>query len=78
MTTIPTHIETFLSLRGWFPWYHPNYWVHPETVTDATRFDYTSFGLSPERAYAWEQAGRPRTMFGTPNTQKTLDVSCPL
>lgn len=65
-----TELETFLTRRGWSAWYHPDYWVHPDAVTDPTTMNYTNYGMRPEHAYEWEQDGRPRTMFGTPKRRR--------
>lgn len=44
----------FLLSHGWSPWYNENYWVHPKTITDPTRQDYTDYGLSLDKACEYE------------------------
>lgn len=52
-------VENFLCDRGWRPWYHPNYWVHPKTVSDPASQDFTAYGMSVSDAYQYEMDGCP-------------------
>jgi hypothetical protein len=47
-----------LIARGWDTWYNPNYWVHPKTVADPTRQDFTYYGMSFEDAVKFELEDR--------------------
>lgn len=52
--------EEFLKEKGWHTWYNPDYWVHPKTIKDKTRQDYTEYGLNLEDAYNFEvNNGKP-------------------
>lgn len=46
--------EKFLRSRGWETWYNPNYWVHPKTIVDKSRQDYTNYGMSLNDAMKFE------------------------
>lgn len=46
--------KKFLEERGWGTWYSNNYWVHPKTVEDRSRQDYTDYGMSLDGAYQFE------------------------
>lgn len=47
-------MQTYLESKGWHTWYNPEYWVHTKTIVDPKRQDYTNYGMSLERAYAYE------------------------
>lgn len=47
-----------LISKGWDTWYNDDYWVHPKTVADPTRQDYTYYGMSFEKAVEWERENR--------------------
>lgn len=53
----PEDEEKFLEERGWSTWYHRDYWVHPKTIKDPSRQDYTNYGMSMEAAIHWELDG---------------------
>lgn len=48
----------FLESKGWHTWYNDDYWVHPKTVADRSRQDYTNYGMSRSEAVAFEKEGR--------------------
>ena len=45
----------YIKKKGWEQYYNPNYWVHPKTVEDKTRQDYTNYGFNAEEAYIVEK-----------------------
>lgn len=47
-------ITKFLIKRGWSTWYNPNYWVHPKTVNDTLKQDYTNYGMDLLSAFVHE------------------------
>ncbi len=51
--------EEFLKSRGWSTWYHHDYWVHPKTIKDKSRQDYTDYGLSMQDAVKYELENMP-------------------
>ena len=50
----------FIRGLGWDTWYHPAYWVHPKTVADPTRQDYTNYGMSLGDVLRYEENGCPK------------------
>ena len=56
-----------LTRRGWSRWYADDYWVHPKTVVDPSRQDFTDYGMGVEMAFRWEtEGGRPFPCCGIP------------
>lgn len=49
-----------LERLGWHTYYNPAYWVHPKTVQDPKRQDYTNYGMSFAEAVEYERKGCPR------------------
>lgn len=52
--------EKHLRDNGWRTWHSKDYWVHPDTVQDPTRQDFTDYGLNLETALRYEKIGRPK------------------
>ena len=52
-------IEVKLRQAGWDTWHHPNYWVHPKTITDENIQDYTNYGMTAAEAWEYEQQDKP-------------------
>ncbi len=55
--TNENHDAKWLKERGWYQYYNPEYWVHPKTIEDPEVQDYTNYGLSLEKAIAFEESG---------------------
>jgi len=51
--------EKFIISKGWSTWYNPRYWVHPKTVADKSRQDFTAYGMDLNSAYCFEKLGLP-------------------
>ena len=61
----------WLEDRGWSKWYNENYWVHPDSVQDPTRQNYTDYGFSLEEAVKYESIGKPKHKYlGLPQLSK--------
>ena len=57
-------IEIFLKSRGWSTWYNDNYWIHPKTVSDPEKQDYTNYGMDLQSAFITEvEKVRPLNMM---------------
>lgn len=66
---------------GWHTWYHPDYWVHPERVSNKRIQNYTDYGLKLEDAFMCDlsQKVKPSILGALLDavkqlTQKTGDV----
>jgi len=55
--------EKFVKSKGWSTWYNPKYWVHPKMIIDATRQDYTNYGMDLNSAYCFEKLNLPSFKF---------------
>ena len=49
---IDIHKANLLKSRGWFQWYHPDYWVNIKYVPKGA--DYGYYGWTTEQAYEKE------------------------
>ena len=49
----------FLEENGWGDYYNPNYFVHPKTVDDPKRQDYTNYGMDWKSAWLHEKYDLP-------------------
>lgn len=57
--------------RGWGTWYHKDYWVHRESVTDPESQDFTDYGFTFEDAVRYELLGKPKfKSIGSPFRSK--------
>ena len=56
--TSKNEMKRVIESAGWHTWYHPNYWVHQDLVTDPKAQDYTNYGMTLEEAYEHELDGR--------------------
>ena len=52
--------EKFIKSKGWSTWYNPRYWVHPKTISDESRQDYTNYGMDLNSAYCFEKLNLPK------------------
>jgi hypothetical protein len=50
--------EIFLKGKGWFQWYHNDYWCNKKCTQDSSKQDYTNYGMSLEKAYEFELNGK--------------------
>lgn len=46
--------QDFLRSRGWYTWYHPNYWVHEKLVRKPQAQDCTNYGMALDDAVRFE------------------------
>lgn len=52
--------QDFLRSKGWYTWYHPNYWVHSKLITNPKAQDETNYGMTLDAAYDFEmKSGKP-------------------
>lgn len=48
----------YLIDRGWTTWYHDDYWVHPKTIEDKNKQDFTNYGMNVKDAYEFDVKGK--------------------
>lgn len=56
----------FLESKGWEHWYtDDNWWVHPKTVSDPTRMDFTNYQYPTADAIEFEKGNlKPVPYYG--------------
>jgi len=52
--------ENYIKSKGWSTWYNEKYWVHPKTIVDDNRQDYTNYGMDLNSAYCFEKLNLPK------------------
>ena len=52
--------ENYIKSKGWSTWYNEKYWVHPKTVEDSAKQDFTLYGMDLNSAYCFEKLSLPK------------------